>query len=398
MRRLLLAGAASVAPFLPLAPVHAQDVAPDDQAATGDETIVVTGQRARLERSIEFKREALGVVDVTASDEIAQLPDRNVAEVVERLPGVGVQYDQGEGRYVSIRGVPAELNQYTFNGFELGNPDGETRRLPLDIVSGQLLNRIEVYKVKTPNQDGQGIGGLVNLVPQTAFDFQQPLIAIANAQIGWQEIDDRTPVRGDISLGTRSGEVGILVGASYSDRTFNSYGFFPDDWAPVPGAARGGLPVNIKFSEYEIKRERIGVTEANKLEIPVIGTGDTNVDPDELDYIIPANDDAIRSIRLLCQLVADAAIEGGRERAARAAAEPQPEPVVEAPDFDDAETDEIVARLAAGEALSFAPDLDDDELLPGAPGAKPPVAPEASPEEIEAELAREAQERESASA
>ena len=59
-------------------------------------------------------------------------------------------------------------------------------------------------------------------------------------------------------------------------------------------------------------RERIAVTEANKLEIPVIGTGDTNVDPDELDYIIPANDDAIRAIRLLCQLVADAAIEGAR--------------------------------------------------------------------------------------
>ena len=61
-------------------------------------------------------------------------------------------------------------------------------------------------------------------------------------------------------------------------------------------------------------RERIAVTEANKLEIPVIGTGDTNVDPDELDFIIPANDDAIRSIRLLCTLVADAAIEGARER------------------------------------------------------------------------------------
>ena len=65
-------------------------------------------------------------------------------------------------------------------------------------------------------------------------------------------------------------------------------------------------------------RERIGV-EANKLEIPVVGTGDTNVDPDELDYIIPANDDAIRAIRLLCTLVADAAIEGARERSARSA-------------------------------------------------------------------------------
>ena len=59
-------------------------------------------------------------------------------------------------------------------------------------------------------------------------------------------------------------------------------------------------------------RERIAVTEANKLEIPVVGTGDTNVDPDELDYIIPANDDAIRAIRLLCTLVADAAIEGAQ--------------------------------------------------------------------------------------
>ena len=70
-------------------------------------------------------------------------------------------------------------------------------------------------------------------------------------------------------------------------------------------------------------RERIAVTEANKLEIPLIGTGDTNVNPDELDYVIPANDDAIRSIRLLCSLVADACIEGARERAARAAVEPE---------------------------------------------------------------------------
>ncbi len=76
-------------------------------------------------------------------------------------------------------------------------------------------------------------------------------------------------------------------------------------------------------------RERIAVTEANKLEVPVVATGDTNVDPDEIDHIIPANDDAIRSIRLLCQLVADACIEGQQERAARAV-EPEPEVAVTA--------------------------------------------------------------------
>jgi len=141
-------------------------------------------------------------------------------------------------------------------------------------------------------------------------------------------------------------------------------------------------------------RERIAVTEANKLEIPVVGTGDTNVDPDELDYIIPANDDAIRAIRLLCSLVADAAIEGAQERAVRATIEPEPEPLVAEPEYDDGEaSDALVAALAGGAALSFAPD-DDDDLLPGAPVAPAPEeAATATPDEIAAELAREAAER-----
>ena len=143
-------------------------------------------------------------------------------------------------------------------------------------------------------------------------------------------------------------------------------------------------------------RERIAVTEANKLELPVVGTGDTNVDPDEIDFIIPANDDAIRAIRLLCSLVADAAIEGARERAARATTEPEPEPMTVEPEYDDVgASDALVAALAGGAALSFAPD-DDDDLLPGAPAM--PVVEEATatPEEIAAELAREAAEREAA--
>jgi small subunit ribosomal protein S2 len=143
-------------------------------------------------------------------------------------------------------------------------------------------------------------------------------------------------------------------------------------------------------------RERLAVTEANKLEIPAVGTGDTNVDPDELDFIIPANDDAIRAIRLLCSLVADAAIEGARERSARASMEPEPEPeqMTAEPEYDDiAASDALVAALAGGGALSFAPD-DEEDLLPGAPAAPAPEEPAAaSPEEIAAELAREAAER-----
>jgi small subunit ribosomal protein S2 len=146
-------------------------------------------------------------------------------------------------------------------------------------------------------------------------------------------------------------------------------------------------------------RERIAVTEANKLEVPVVATGDTNVDPDEIDHIIPANDDAIRAIRLLCTLIADACIEGQQERAARASAEPEPEVSAAAePEFDETAADELVAALAGGAALTFEPDAEDDDdgLLPGGRPLAEPVAPasEATPDEIAAELAREAAEKE----
>ena len=107
------------------------------------------------------------------------------------------------------------------------------------------------------------------------------------------------------------------------------------------------------------QREHIAVVEARKLEIPIIGTGDTNVDPDMLDYVIPANDDAIRSIRLLCTLIADAAVEGAQERAARPVEEPIA--VVEA---EEEASDEMIAALSAGGTFSFEPEPDEEELLP----------------------------------
>jgi small subunit ribosomal protein S2 len=137
------------------------------------------------------------------------------------------------------------------------------------------------------------------------------------------------------------------------------------------------------------QREHIAVIEARKLEIPVIGTGDTNVDPDMLDYVIPANDDAIRAIRLLCSLVADAAVEGGHERAAR----PVEEPVAIIEEQEEA-SDEMVAALAAGGTFSFEPEPDEEELLP----ADRAIEAEEAEEEAEAEPARAAPTRPAARA
>ncbi|HEY5496616.1 MAG TPA: 30S ribosomal protein S2 [Candidatus Limnocylindrales bacterium] len=132
-------------------------------------------------------------------------------------------------------------------------------------------------------------------------------------------------------------------------------------------------------------RERIAVAECIKLEIPIIGTGDTNVDPDELDYIIPGNDDAIRAIRLLCSLIADAAIEGSRERAARSDREPEPEMAAAFETDEMASADDLVAQLAAGGALTFEPDVEEEALLPGAVIAAPADASPAIDPAIPAE-------------
>ena len=243
MRYDLLAGAAVVGLCMATSG-HARATPLQDTtsgpAADADE-IVVTGQRAQQQRAIVAKRDAIGIVDVATADEVGRLPDRNVAEVVERLPGVGVTYDQGEGRYVSIRGVPSTLNNYTLNGIEIGNPDGTTRALPLDVVSGQLLRQVEIAKVKTADMDGQGIGGTVNLVTQTAFDYQDAFALSLNAQAGYQELNKKVPVRGDASIAKRFGadeQFGIVLGGSYSYRDFDSEGFYPDNWKPVVGRAR----------------------------------------------------------------------------------------------------------------------------------------------------------------
>jgi small subunit ribosomal protein S2 len=107
------------------------------------------------------------------------------------------------------------------------------------------------------------------------------------------------------------------------------------------------------------QREHIAVVEARKLEIPIIGTGDTNVDPDMLDYVVPANDDAIRAIRLLCTLVSEAALEGAQQRAAR----PVEEPIAVVEQEEEA-SDEMMAALSAGGTFSFEPEPDEEELLP----------------------------------
>jgi small subunit ribosomal protein S2 len=123
-------------------------------------------------------------------------------------------------------------------------------------------------------------------------------------------------------------------------------------------------------------RETLAATEANKLQIPVVGTADTNVNPDQLTYPIPVNDDAIKCIKLICKAVADAAIEGAAERAARLPVIEAQEAAAAAGEVESQQLpsdvqDDLVAAMSATGTLSFSPD-EDPPAAPASGGA--PVA------------------------
>jgi TonB-dependent receptor len=262
---LYVALAVALAPTV--TPLWAQSNQPPD-AATSDATsldgIVVTGQRLSQERAIDFKRQDERIIDAISADEIGQLPDKNAAESLERLPGISLRYDQGEGRYVAIRGIDGALNNVTVNGVALGTPDGDSRNMPLDVVSGQLASRIEVVKAATPDMDAQGLGGTINLVSQSPFDFGKPFILRGSAAVGAQQLNDEHPVQADLTIGGLFGadhQFGVLFGINYSRRDYRTYGIYPDDWREVDGIDRG-MPINIKSTTYDLDRRRLGLSAA----------------------------------------------------------------------------------------------------------------------------------------
>jgi TonB-dependent receptor len=205
------------------------------------EGLTVTGLRRGQVRSVQEKREALSVVDAISADEIGKLPDLNVAESAQRVPGITIRTDRGEGRFVSIRGTAPNRNNVTFNGQALASAAG-TRATALDLVPAEMVSSIEVSKAVLPDQDANALGGSVNIETLTAFDregsiFSAFLYGMAH-QLTTEWGDDQVPFRGNLLLGDRFGADdawGAVVSASVSRRAFNTSIDSPAEWEEVDG-------------------------------------------------------------------------------------------------------------------------------------------------------------------
>ncbi|MFS2136232.1 TonB-dependent receptor [Duganella sp. Dugasp56] len=210
-----------------LMPAYAAD--PADPAPSGDaiQVIVVDAQRATNSNARQAQEQAPNLINLMTAAEMRKLPDVNIAESMRRIPGISLETDTGEGRFVNIRGLDADLNSTTFGGLRLppsnnASPFGGGRAVALDAIPTGLVGAITVTKSNLPEQDAEALGGTIEITPKTAPRNGKPFL---EARIGTGRESLRGTNIADLSLtaGTRfgGGEPGKGGAAAYSDHPFS---------------------------------------------------------------------------------------------------------------------------------------------------------------------------------
>jgi TonB-dependent receptor len=170
------------------------------------ETVVVTGTRTQASA---IKQDAPNVLDVQSLQDIRSLPDVNAAEALERIPGVSMESDSGEGRFVNIRGMDADLNGTTYDGVRLtasnaSSPQGGGRAVAFDAFPSGILGGLEVVKSLTPEMDAEGLGGVVNILPRQIPGDNQSIVD-ASLGTGLEPLRGTPIWQGDVTAGTKFG-------------------------------------------------------------------------------------------------------------------------------------------------------------------------------------------------
>ncbi|HET6564708.1 MAG TPA: TonB-dependent receptor [Xanthomonadales bacterium] len=227
------------------------------EAAATVEEVLIVGQAAAVAGAINQERAADNLVSVLDADAMGQFPDQNVAESLNRLPGVTVENDQGEGRYVVIRGMDPDLNSTSINGVRAST--GEPRRaLQLDVIPSDVLDGLEVSKTLTPDMDGDAIGGSINIKTLSAFSRNGPY-AKGRVEAGYtdlaEEVNPKLSIAGsNIWELANDRRLGIAGAISYNDRSILVNNNEADDWEE----ADNGADFNESFEPrlYRVDRQR----------------------------------------------------------------------------------------------------------------------------------------------
>lgn len=235
------------------------------------EEVVVFGQRANQAAALNRQKNANRITSVVSADAIGQFPDQNVAEALQRLPGMFIQRDQGEGRFVGIRGIDPNLNNLTINGVNVPSPESGVRSVAMDVIPSELVASLEVSKSVTPDMDADAIGGSIEVKSLSAFDRADDAFSL-NAQLTHTELREETSPKLSGSYSTifeldGGNRLGIAAALSWAQRKFGSDNIETDGgWGDMEVENNAsGEDVEIFGAEeieqraYWIERERTGL-------------------------------------------------------------------------------------------------------------------------------------------
>jgi TonB-dependent receptor len=222
-----------------------------------EESVTVEGELilAAQERALNQQKTAPNISNVVSADQIGSFPDRNAAETTQRIPGVSITKDQGEGRYVNVRGTEPRLNAMMIDGQRIPSPDPLIRQVAVDVVPSELLQSIEVAKALTPDMDADSIGGSVNLVMKQAPEKFRLFGAVGGGYN--QLLSSYQQSNYSVTVGQRfnGGKFGLIASASGSETTRGN-----QDVEVVYTPALGLNELNPRW--YQVNRRRVGFTGA----------------------------------------------------------------------------------------------------------------------------------------
>ena len=180
------------------------------------DNVLVVGSTAAQAGAINQQRASDALINVIDSDGLGNFPDTTVADSLSRVPGLSIENDQGEGRYVSIRGINTDLISATINGVRTPSPE-DRRGVLLDGVPSDLLDGIEVQKSLTPDVDADTIGGVINLKTISAFDRDGQFFR-AKLEGSYNEITEEISPKATLTYSNVFGDkLGVAASVNYQD-------------------------------------------------------------------------------------------------------------------------------------------------------------------------------------
>jgi TonB-dependent receptor len=226
------------------------------QAQTSDELVVVARRPLAESQAAALKvqRNSDSLVSVLSADAIGDLPDQNIAQAVSRLPGVGIERDQGQGRYLNLRGAPIYWTTLSFDGLSVVSPEGRATRF--DNIPSAIASQVTVQKALVPSMSGDTVAGNVDIRTRRAFDYKGEKftgkLALGYVELGGGLENDASLVYSNIYMG---GKLGVVVQGSFYDRDMATENWETDPYLTNQTAPGKRFARETKNKHYRLTRQ-----------------------------------------------------------------------------------------------------------------------------------------------